>query len=67
MVATSYAGKVTVPKSMFTGPLPYGVAVIKAQHASLLKKLDAGLAAIAVDGTLKKIEDKWEGPAAEKF
>ena len=61
MVATSYAGKVTVPKTMFTAPLPYAVAVTKGQHADFLKKLDAGLAAIAANGTLKKIEEKWKG------
>jgi polar amino acid transport system substrate-binding protein len=61
MVGASYAGKVTIPKTMFTAPLAYAVAVTKGQHASFLKKLDSGLAAIAADGTLKKIERKWKG------
>jgi ABC-type amino acid transport substrate-binding protein len=61
MVATSYAGKVTVPKTMFTRPLAYGVAVTKGRYAHFLKELDAGIAAIAADGTLRKIEAKWKG------
>lgn len=59
MVATSYSGKVTVPKTMFTPKLAYAVAVSKGQHADFLQKLDAGIAAIRADGTLKKIEDRW--------
>jgi ABC-type amino acid transport substrate-binding protein len=61
MVATSYAGEVTVPKTMFTPKLPYAVGVTKGTHAAFLKRLDAGIAAIAADGTLKKIEAKWQG------
>jgi ABC-type amino acid transport substrate-binding protein len=59
MVATSYSGKVTIPTRMFTAKLPYAVAVTKGRHADFLTKLDAGIAAIAADGTLRKIEDKW--------
>ncbi len=60
MVATSYANKVTVPKTMFTPPLPYAVAVTKGRHPDFLTRLDAGIAAIDADGTLKRIEDKWK-------
>ncbi|HEY1656302.1 MAG TPA: transporter substrate-binding domain-containing protein [Candidatus Tumulicola sp.] len=43
MVATSYAGTVTVPKTMFTAPLPYGVAVtLKANTRISLKSLTPG-------------------------
>lgn len=59
MVATSYSGKVTIPETMFTPKLPYAVAVTKGLHADFLQKLDAGIAAITADGTLKEIEDKW--------
>ncbi|MGC1784709.1 MAG: transporter substrate-binding domain-containing protein [Acidobacteriaceae bacterium] len=58
MVAQSYAGKVTVPKEMFS-ELPLAVAVTKGQHAELLKQLDAGLAAIRADGTWQRINDHW--------
>ncbi len=61
MVATSYAGKVTVPTTMFTPKLPYAVGVTKGTHAAFLKSLDAGIAAITADGTLKTIEAKWQG------
>lgn len=58
MVARSYSGKVTVPKEMFS-ELPLAVAVTKGQHVELLKRLDAGLAAIRADGTWQRINDHW--------
>jgi polar amino acid transport system substrate-binding protein len=61
MVAQSYSGKVTVPKEMFS-KLPLAVAVTKGQHAELLKRLDAGLAAIRADGTWQRINDRWAAP-----
>jgi polar amino acid transport system substrate-binding protein len=60
VVTASFAGKVTIPTVMFT-QLQLGLAVTKGQHADLLKRLDAGLAAIRADGTLQRIEDKWKG------
>lgn len=63
VVAASYAGKITVPTTLFQ-ELPLGLAVIKGQHADLLKRLDAGLAAIRADGTLQRIEEKWKRPLA---
>jgi ABC-type amino acid transport substrate-binding protein len=38
-----------------------GLAVTKGQHADLLKRMNDGLAAIRADGTLQRIEDKWNG------
>jgi polar amino acid transport system substrate-binding protein len=61
VVAASYAGKITVPTTMFL-QLSLGLAVAKGQHADLLKRFDEGLAAIRADGTLQTIEDKWKGP-----
>jgi len=60
VVAASYEGKITVPTTMFI-ELSLGLAVAKGQHADLLKRLDAGLAAIRADGTSQRIEDKWKG------
>jgi len=59
MAAASYSGKVTIPETMFTPKLAYAVAVIKGRHTGFLKALDAGIEAVAADGTLKKIEGKW--------
>jgi len=59
VVGASFAGKITVPTTMFL-KLSLGLAVIKGQHADLLKRLDDGLAAIAADGTLRRIEDRWK-------
>jgi ABC-type amino acid transport substrate-binding protein len=60
VVAASFAGKITVPTTMFT-QLQLGLAVAKGQHADILRRLDAGLASIRADGTLQRIEDKWKG------
>jgi len=59
MVAASYSGRITVPSTMFE-QVPLALAVTKGQHAELLGRLDAGLAAIRADGTLKHIEDEWK-------
>ena len=59
VVAASYAGKITVPTTMFN-QLSLGLAVTKGQHADLLKRLNAGLAAIRADGTLQRIEDAYK-------
>ena len=61
VVAASYAGKITVPTTMFK-EFALGLAVTKGQHADLLKRLDAGLAAIRADGTVQRFEDKWKNP-----
>ena len=58
VVAASYAGKITVPTTMFV-QLALGLAVTRGEHADLLKRLDAGLALIRADGTLQSIEAKW--------
>jgi polar amino acid transport system substrate-binding protein len=58
VVAAAYAGKITVPTTMFT-KLSLGLAVIKGQHADLLKRFDIGLAAIRADGTFQRIEERW--------
>jgi ABC-type amino acid transport substrate-binding protein len=60
VVSASYAGKITVPKTMFA-KLSLGLAVIKGQHADLLNRFDIGLAAIRADGTLQRIEERWNG------
>ena len=58
VVAASYAGKITVPTTMFV-QFALALAVTKGTHADLLKRLDAGLALIRADGTLQSIEVKW--------
>jgi polar amino acid transport system substrate-binding protein len=58
VVAASYAGKITVPATMFLRE-PLGLAVLKGSHADLVRRLDAGLAAIRADGTLQRIEAGW--------
>jgi polar amino acid transport system substrate-binding protein len=55
-----HPGKVTMPTTMFE-ELPDTVAVTKGRHAELLKRLDAGLAAIRADGTWDKINKRWTG------
>jgi ABC-type amino acid transport substrate-binding protein len=60
VVAESFAGKITVPTTMFT-QLQLALGVSKGEHGSLLKRLDAGLAAIRADGTLQRIEKRWNG------
>jgi polar amino acid transport system substrate-binding protein len=55
-----YPGKVTMPTMMFA-ELPDTVAVTKGQHAELLKRLNAGLAAIRSDGTWDQINKRWTG------
>jgi ABC-type amino acid transport substrate-binding protein len=60
VVASSYAGKITVPTAMFV-QFSLALAVTKGQHADLLNRLDAGLALIRADGTIGRIEDKWLG------
>jgi polar amino acid transport system substrate-binding protein len=58
VVAASYAGKITVPTTMFE-QFALALAVTKGSHASLVTRLDAGLARIRADGTLQSIEAKW--------
>jgi polar amino acid transport system substrate-binding protein len=60
MAAHLYPGQVTFPTIMFD-ELALAIAVTKGQHAELLKKLDAGIAAIRADGTWQKINDRWVG------
>lgn len=57
---TLYPGKVTVPQKMFSEE-PDAVAVAKGQHADLLTRLNAGIAAIRADGSWQKIDDHWMG------
>lgn len=59
IVAASYAGRITMPTTMFT-QAPMALAVTKGRHADLIERLNAGLAAIRADGTLQRIEDKWK-------
>ncbi|HEY5095900.1 MAG TPA: transporter substrate-binding domain-containing protein [Candidatus Eremiobacteraceae bacterium] len=58
VVAESFAHKITVPTRMFT-QLSLGLAATGGRHADLLKRFDAGFAAIRADGTLRRIEAKW--------
>jgi ABC-type amino acid transport substrate-binding protein len=62
VVAESYAGKITVPVKTFS-QAPLAIAVIKGQHADIMRKLAAGIEAIRADGTLARIEAKWKTPA----
>jgi ABC-type amino acid transport substrate-binding protein len=55
-----HPGQVTVPHKMFSAE-PDAVAVAKGQHAYLLKRLNAGIAAMRADGTWQKIDDHWMG------
>jgi ABC-type amino acid transport substrate-binding protein len=61
--AATYAGKITVPTTAFLRE-PLGLAVVKGQHADLVQRLNAGLAAIRADGTLQRIEAQYHRPAA---
>jgi ABC-type amino acid transport substrate-binding protein len=56
MVAQTYAGKVTVPKGMFSEP-PLAVAVTKGQPSDLTNRLDAGVATIRADGIWQQVND----------
>lgn len=58
VVAESYAGKITVPTTMFVQER-LGLAVAKGQHADLVQRLNDGLNAIRADGTLQRIEATW--------
>ena len=49
-----------MPTTMFE-ELPDTVAVTKGKHADLLKRLNAGLAAIRADGTWDQINKRWTG------
>jgi ABC-type amino acid transport substrate-binding protein len=60
VVAAAYVGKITVPTTMFL-EIALGLVVTKGQHADLLRRLNAGLAAIRADGTLQRIEMHWKG------
>jgi ABC-type amino acid transport substrate-binding protein len=60
VVAASYAGKITVPTTMFKS-FALALAVPKGRHSDLLKRLDAGLALVKADGTLARIEARWTG------
>jgi polar amino acid transport system substrate-binding protein len=60
MATRLFPGKVTMPKTMFE-ELPDTVAVTKGQHADLLKRLNAGIAAIRADGTWEQINKRWIG------
>jgi ABC-type amino acid transport substrate-binding protein len=62
-VAASYAGKITVPVTVFLRE-PLGLAVLKGRHADVVERLNAGLAAIRADGTLQRIEAEYKRPAA---
>ena len=55
-----YAGKVTMPTTMFE-ELALTVAVTKGQQADLLKRFNSGLAAIRADGTWDQINKRWTG------
>ena len=51
-VAKSYAGRITIPSTVFE-QIQLGLAVAKGKHSDFLRKLNAGLAALRADGTLK--------------
>jgi polar amino acid transport system substrate-binding protein len=58
VVTRSYAGKISVPTTPFLRE-SLVLAVLKGQHAELIRRVNAGLAAIRLDGTMAKIEAKW--------
>jgi polar amino acid transport system substrate-binding protein len=49
-----YPGRLTIPRSTFL-ELPLAAAVLKGQNAEFLARLNAGLAAVRVDGTWDRI------------
>ncbi|HET6275349.1 MAG TPA: transporter substrate-binding domain-containing protein [Candidatus Cybelea sp.] len=57
-VAAAYAGQITVPTVMFVKE-SLGLAVAKGSHGDLVRRINAGLAAIRADGTLQRIEQAW--------
>ncbi|KTD35087.1 glutamine-binding periplasmic protein precursor [Legionella nautarum] len=59
MINQSYASKITVPKKMFA-EFPLALAFKKGQNTKLLHRLNAGLATIRADGTLKWLYKKWK-------
>jgi ABC-type amino acid transport substrate-binding protein len=58
LAARLYPGKLTIPGSMFLD-LPLAAAVPKGQNGEFLARLNAGLAAIRVDGTWDRIYESW--------
>jgi polar amino acid transport system substrate-binding protein len=58
VIARSYAGKISVPAAPFLSE-SLVLAVLKGQHPELIQRVNDGLAAIRVDGTMAKIEAKW--------
>jgi polar amino acid transport system substrate-binding protein len=58
VVARAYAGKVAEPTAAFMEE-SLVLAVLKGHQPELVRRVDAGLAAIRADGTLQRIEDKW--------
>jgi ABC-type amino acid transport substrate-binding protein len=58
-VDASYAGKITVPTTMFVRER-LGMAVAKGHRADLIRRMNEGLAAIRADGTLQQIEARWK-------
>jgi ABC-type amino acid transport substrate-binding protein len=53
-----YPGRLTIPRSTFL-ELPLAAAVLKGQNAEFLARLNAGLAAVRVDGTWDRINESW--------
>lgn len=62
VVTRSYAGKISVPATPFLHE-SLVLAVLKGQHPELIRRVNAGLAAIRLDGTIAKIEAKWNAQA----
>ncbi len=62
VVARSYAGKISVPATPFLRE-SLVLAILKGQQPELIRRVNAGLAAIRLDGTMAKIEAKWTAQA----
>ena len=60
MARAKHPGKFALPSEPYIA-LPLAFAVAKGKHADVLKHLDAALAAMKSDGTLKAIEERWLG------
>jgi ABC-type amino acid transport substrate-binding protein len=58
IAAQLYPDRLTIPRSMFV-ELPLAAAVLKGQNAEFLGRLNAGVAAIRVDGTWERINGSW--------
>jgi ABC-type amino acid transport substrate-binding protein len=61
-VTRSYTGKISVPTTPFLRE-SLVLAVLKGRQPELIRRVNAGIAAIRLDGTMAKIEAKWNAQA----